>query len=152
MRIYNTLTRKIDEIKVHDTGKSKIKGKRLKMFVCGPTVYDHAHIGHARTYVFFDMLMRYMKYKGLNPFYVMNITDIDDKMIARAKQAGMTEKELSEIHTRSFLDDMKALNVQVTKYAKATDFIPQIINQVKTLLEKGYAYAVSYTHLTLPTN
>ncbi|OYT41176.1 cysteine--tRNA ligase [Candidatus Pacearchaeota archaeon ex4484_26] len=140
MRIYNTLTHKIDEIRIYDTGKSRVKGKRLKMFVCGPTVYDHAHIGHARTYVFFDMLMKYMKYRGLNPFYVMNITDVDDKIIAKARQTGISEKEIADIHTRSFFEDMKALNVKVTKYAKATDFIPQIINQVKILLDKGYAY------------
>lgn len=136
MKLYNTLTRKLDEIKPRD----KDKGEKLKLFVCGPTVYDHSHIGHARTYVFFDMLVRYLKYKGLKPYFLMNITDIDDKIITRANHTGMSEKEITEIHIKSFFDDMKALSVKITKFAKATDYIPQIINQVNALLKKGYAY------------
>lgn len=134
MKLYNTLTGKFDEI------RPRGKNKKLKLFVCGPTVYDHSHIGHARTYVFFDTLVRYLRYKGLKPFFLMNITDIDDKIIARARQTGMTTKEIATIHEKSFLEDMKALKVNVTKYARATDFIPQIMDQIKILLEKGYAY------------
>ncbi|MBU2496822.1 MAG: cysteine--tRNA ligase [Nanoarchaeota archaeon] len=133
MKIYNTLTQKLEEIKPR-------KDNKINMFVCGPTVYDHAHIGHARTYVFFDMLVKYLQYKKYKVFFLMNITDIDDKLIARAKQTETTEKELADIHIKSFFEDMKELHVKVTKYAKATDFIPQIIKQVKILLEKGYAY------------
>ncbi len=133
MKLHNTLTGKLEEIKPE-------KGKKLNLFVCGPTVYDHSHIGHARTYTFFDTLVKYLKYEGLKPFFLVNVTDIDDKMIARANQTGIPIKEIVDLHLKSFLEDMKALNVKFAKYAKATDFIPQIINQVNALLDKGYAY------------
>ena len=139
MKLFNTLTGKADEIKASEKNKSS-KSKNLKLFVCGPTVYDHSHIGHARTYIFFDTIAKYLRYNGFRVNFLVNITDIDDKMIARSSQSGIPVKEIAEAHLKSFLEDMKALGVKFTKYAKATDYMPEIIEQVKHLLDKGYAY------------
>lgn len=117
---------------------------KIKMFVCGPTVYDFAHIGNAKTYTQFDFIVRYLRARGYDVFYLQNITDLDDKIIVRAKEQGMTWRELSDKYTEIYFEDMKALhNESVTKYAKATDFIPQIVAQVKVLEEKGFAYRAS---------
>ncbi len=134
MKVYNTLTReKEDFVPIHKN--------RVNMFVCGPTVYDMPHIGHARTYVAFDAIARYLRYKGYQVFYLMNITDIDDKMIQRANERGIAVKELARQYTDAFMQDMEALGVtSVNLYANATDYIDEIIWQVKTLIEKGYAY------------
>jgi len=133
MKLYNTLTREFDEI---NAGKDK----KLNIFVCGMTVNDFPHIGHARTFTFFDTLVRYLRFKGFKTNFLMNITDIDDKIIAKSKQVGMEVKEIVDIHSKRFFEDMKLLGVKVTKYAWATDYIPEIINQIKILLDKGYAY------------
>lgn len=134
--VYNTLTRQKEEfIPIH--------GNRVNMFVCGPTVYDYSHLGHARTYIVFDVIARYLRYKGHSVFYLMNITDIDDKMIKRANETGMPVKELADGFTNAFYEDMKKLNVMsVNLYAKATEHVDEIISQIKTLIEKGFAYDV----------
>ena len=133
MKIYNTLTRKVDNFPFK-------KGSKIRFFVCGPTVYDDSHIGHARTYVFFDVVARFLNFAGHNVFFLMNLTDIDDKIINRAKEMGVNWKQVSETYTKSFFDNMKSLNVKVTRYAPATKFMKEIIWQVSKLLEKGYAY------------
>jgi cysteinyl-tRNA synthetase len=121
-----------------------IHGNRVNMFVCGPTVYDHAHIGHARTYLAYDMIARYLRYKGFSLFYLMNITDVDDKIIERAKQKNIDPLELSKNFNKEFLDDMASLNMMSTSlFAKASEHLPEIIDQIKRLLEKGYAYRVN---------
>jgi cysteinyl-tRNA synthetase len=113
------------------------------MFVCGPTVYDESHIGHARTYLAYDIIARYLRAKGFNVFYLMNITDIDDKIINRANASGENALLLAESFTKEFLQDMESLRItSVNLYAKASDHIPEIIDQVKVLIEKGYAYVV----------
>ena len=151
MKLFNTLTGKIDEIisldkqgksneKSKEKGKGADRGKKLNLFVCGPTVYDHSHIGHARTYVFFDMIAKYLHYQGFKTNFLINITDIDDKMIARSSQSGVPVPEIARVHLQSYLEDMRALGVKFTKYARATDYMPEIIQQVKQLLDKGYAY------------
>ena len=89
LTVYNTLTRQKEEFK-------PLIGNRVFMFVCGPTTYDHSHLGHARTYVAFDVIARYFRYKGYDLFYLMNITDIDDNIINRASELGITETELAE--------------------------------------------------------
>ena len=115
----------------------------LKMFVCGPTVYDYIHIGNARTFVVFDVIAKYLRYRGYDLNYIQNITDIDDRIIKRAQETGQLWKELSEKFEKIFLDNMKSLKVDsVDKYPRATDHIPEIIKQVKTLIEKGNAYLI----------
>lgn len=136
MKIYNTLSGKKEELPAG-------KGKKLRLFVCGPTVYDYSHIGHARTYIFFDFLTRYLKLKGYKVFYLQNITDVDDKIIERAKNEGKTAAEVGEFFTKAYLDDMKALGVTVVDtYAPATKFIPEIVKQVQALIKKGYTYKI----------
>jgi cysteinyl-tRNA synthetase len=138
LRIYNTLTRKKTPF-VPREGHSN--GKYVRLFVCGPTVYDYSHIGHARTYVAFDVIVRYLRYRGYEVYYLQNITDIDDKIIARARETGMSCQELAETFTRAYLEDMRALRVtSVRKYAPATEYIDAIVVQVQRLFEQGYAY------------
>lgn len=113
------------------------------MFVCGPTVYDYPHLGHARTYIVFDVIARYLRYKGYSVFYLMNITDVDDKMIQRANKLKISVKELADKFTKAFDEDMKRLYVDsVNLYAKATEHVDEIISQIKALIEKGFAYEV----------
>jgi len=136
LRFYNTLSRKKEGFKPRKEG-------RVNLFVCGPTVYDFSHIGHARTYIAFDMMAKYLKEKGFKVFYLQNITDIDDKIIKRAKEKKMLPRKLSKDFEKEYLKDMKSLKVDsVTKYARATEHIPEIISQVKRLLKKGYAYQI----------
>lgn len=136
IRIYNTLSRKKNVIK-------PLKDKKVTLFVCGPTVYDFSHIGHAKTYIVFDCFAKYLTYLGFTVFYLQNITDIDDKIIARSRERGVLVKDLAEAFTKEHVKNMKALGVtSVTKYAKATHYIKEIISQVKRLLDKGYAYAL----------
>lgn len=121
-----------------------IHENRVNMFVCGPTVYDHAHIGHARTYLAYDVIARYLRYKGFSLFYLMNITDVDDKIIERGKQRKINPLELSKNFNKEFLDDMISLNMLSTNlFAKASEHIPEMIDQIQRLLEKGYAYRVN---------
>ncbi len=137
IKIYNTLTRKKDLL-------VPIKGKKINLFVCGPTVYDFSHIGHARTYVMFDCFSKYLKQSGFNVSYLQNITDVDDKIIQRAREKGVSAKDLAVAFEKEYLKDMKALGVtSVNKYARATSHIKEIISQVERLLKKGYAYKLA---------
>ena len=114
----------------------------MEFFVCGPTVYDTSHIGHARTYLAFDMITKYLREKEYDVFYLQNITDIDDKIIERAKDKDPLA--LAKQFENEYYKDMAALgNDSVTKYARATDYIKQIIAQVKVLVEKSYGYESS---------
>lgn len=134
--LFNTLTKKKEKFVPIDSGK-------VNFFVCGPTVYDYAHIGNAKTYTQFDFIVRYLRYQGLNVFYLQNITDIDDKILKRARESGIPCKELTQKYEKLYMEDMKKLNnMSVSKYARATDYIDQITKQVKILAEKGYAYTI----------
>lgn len=134
MNIYNTLSGKIEAL-------SPIKKGKINLFVCGPTVYDDSHIGHARTYVAFDMLVNYLKHLGYEVFYLQNITDIDDKIIKRAKEGNVKPKDLARQFEKEYMADMQTLQVKsITKYARATEHIKEIISQVERLLAKGFAY------------
>lgn len=134
IKIYNTLTRKKEEF-------NPMHENRVKLFVCGPTVYDDSHIGHARTYISFDMIARYLKYHGFSVFYLQNITDIDDKIINRASQLNIEPIELARKFEKKYLQDMKILGVEnVNLYGRATEHLSEIIKQIKTLIEKGFAY------------
>ncbi len=135
IKIYNTLSKKKENLVVRN-------GSPLKIFVCGPTVYDFPHLGHAKTYTQFDFIVKFLRFKGISTIYLQNITDIDDKIIKRAKENGESTESLSERFEGIYKEDMLSLgNDSVDKYARATDHIPQIQSQVEALLEKGYAYA-----------
>lgn len=139
MEIFNTLSKKKEVVKPF----GRAQGKKLKLFVCGPTVYDFSHIGHARTYIAFDVIVRFLKTKKFDVFYLQNITDIDDKIIKRAAETQESWHALASRFEKEYLKDMKALRVlSVNKYARATDYIPEIISQVARLLEKEHAYVI----------
>jgi len=143
LKIYNTLTGKKEIFKPIKKPAGRQAGKKVNLFVCGPTVYDYSHIGHARTYVTFDSFVKYLKEQGYRVFYLQNITDIDDKIIARAREKGVSPKDLASAFGKEHLKNMKTLRVNsVTKYAKATSYIKEIISQVKRLQDKGYAYKI----------
>ncbi len=134
--LYDTLTGKKEVVK-------KPVGRPLGLFVCGPTVNDVSHIGHGRTYLVFDALAKFLRSVGVSVFYLQNITDVDDKIIARAKKDGLTPKSVSEKFSKEYKRDMKSLGIDsVSKYAEATKFIPQIVRQVKKLILKGFAYEI----------
>src|SRR3989344_2049780 len=134
IKIYNTLSGKKELLK-------PLKGKKINLFVCGPTVYDFCHLGHAKTYVVFDCFAKYLKQVGFDVFYLQNITDIDDKIILRAREKGVLAQDLAEAFFKEYVKDMDALHVNsVKKYAKATDYIKEINSQITRLAEKEYVY------------
>lgn len=136
MRIYNTMTRQKEEFVPITEGE-------VKMYSCGPTVYDYFHIGNARPFIIFDTLRRYLEYLGYKVTFVQNFTDIDDKMINRANKEGITVKELGERFINEYFKDAEALGIKrATIHPKATENIAAIIDVVKRLEEKGYAYNV----------
>lgn len=139
MKIYNTLTRRKDEfVPIHE-------GK-VGIYVCGPTVYDYIHIGNARPMIVFDTLRRYLEYKGYDVNYVSNFTDVDDKIIKRANEEGVESAVISERYIAECKKDMEALNVrEATTHPKATEEIPDMIEMVQTLIDKGHAYEVNGT-------
>lgn len=135
MKIFNTLTRQKEELKPIDPNE-------LKVYACGPTVYNYIHIGNARPLCVFDTFRRYMEYRGYNVKFVQNFTDIDDKIIRRANEEGTDYKTVSEKYIEEFRVDAKGLNVrEATVHPKATENIDEIISIVSALVEKGYAYA-----------
>jgi cysteinyl-tRNA synthetase len=136
IRIYNSLTRKKEEF-------VPVKEGSVTMYVCGPTVYSLSHIGHARSAVSFDVIYRYLKYRGYKVKYARNYTDVDDKIIKRANEEGVDPKELAERYIKEFDDDMEALGIEVPTYRpKATETIKEIIEVTKKLVDNGSAYAV----------
>nr|WP_304230682.1 cysteine--tRNA ligase [Lactobacillus kitasatonis] len=136
LKVYNTLTRKKEEFKPLVSGQ-------ISMYVCGPTVYNYIHIGNARSSIAFDTIRRYFEYKGYKVKYVSNFTDVDDKMINEARAEGTTVPKLAEKFINAFLEDTTALNIEpATLHPRATHEIKDIINFVKVLIDKGYAYEV----------
>jgi len=134
LRLYNTLTRKREAFKPIEAGK-------VKMYSCGPTVYDFAHVGNLRAFVFVDILKRFLKYKGLKVKHVMNITDVDDKTIKKSKEQEKSLKEFCDFYEKSFLDDLKTLNVQIPDIMpRATEHVKEMIDIIEELKEKGLAY------------
>ena len=134
LRVTNTLTgqKEVFEPLIPDL---------VRMYVCGPTPYDHTHIGHARAYTIFDLIRRYLELKGYRVFHVMNITDIDDKIIRRAKELNMPWEEVPKKYTEEFLDIITKLNIKMPHVMpKVTEHIEEIIEFIKGLIEKGYAY------------
>ena len=134
MQVYNTLTNRKEEFVPIEPGK-------VRMYVCGPTVYNFFHIGNARPFVVFDTLRRYFKYRGYEVKFVQNFTDVDDKIINRAKEEGITAPEVSEKYIKEYFNDAEALNVmKADVHPKVSEHIPEIIDFVQTLIDKGYAY------------
>ena len=133
MKVFNTLARKKEEFLP--------QGDEVKMYVCGVTPYDDAHLGHAMSYIIFDVIRRYLRYRGYKVKYVQNVTDIDDKIIDRANKRHISIKELAEIFTNSFKEDMNSLNIEPPdENPRATEVIPDIIEIVRGLIDKGYGY------------
>lgn len=136
MKFYNTLTNQTEEFKPIEPGK-------IRMYVCGPTVYNYIHIGNARPIVVFDILARYFRYKNYKVEYVQNFTDIDDKMINKANEEGKTVQEIADRYIDAFLEDTKKLNISEDIIRpKATDYVQDMIITIETLIDKGYAYVL----------
>lgn len=136
MRIYNSLSQQKEEF-------VPISEDEVKIYVCGPTVYNFFHLGNARPFVVFDTLRRYLEYLGYKVNFVQNFTDVDDKIINRAKEEGLTAPEISEKYIAEYFKDTKALNIHpATTHPRVSENIQQIIEFISTLIEKGYAYQV----------
>jgi cysteinyl-tRNA synthetase len=134
LRLYNTLTRKTEPFEPAD-------GKTVRMYTCGPTVYDYAHIGNFRTFLFEDLLRRYLRYKGYGILHVMNITDVDDKTIAGAKRTGKTLREYTDTYEQAFFEDLAALNIERPEICpRATEHIPEMLELIRRLESRGHTY------------
>ncbi|MDR0356878.1 MAG: cysteine--tRNA ligase [Clostridiales Family XIII bacterium] len=134
MRVYNTLTRQKEEFKPIDENE-------IKIYVCGPTVYNYFHIGNARPFVVFDTLRRYLEYRGNRVKFVQNFTDVDDKIIAKAREDGVSATEVGEKYIEAYYEDAAALNVKkASVHPRVTENIDEIIALIETLEKKGYAY------------
>ncbi len=134
IKIYNTFTRKKEDFK-------PVEKNKIKMYVCGMTVYSDAHIGHARTYFAFDMIRRYLEYKGYNVNYIQNITDVDDKIINAANKEGVDPLEYSKKFADRCLKDLDSLGIRrADTYPKASETIPEMIKMTEKIIENGYGY------------
>lgn len=134
MRLFNTAGLKLEDFVPRQPGK-------VTMYCCGPTVHDRAHIGNFRTFLFEDVLFRYLQYKNFDVQYVMNITDVDDKTILKARKQKLSLGEYTDIYTKAFFEDRDTLRIlPANKYPRATDHIPEMIDLIQILLDKGYAY------------
>lgn len=136
MRLFNTLTNKKEEFKPIEEGK-------VSIYICGPTVYNHAHIGNTRPMIVFDVLRRTFEYLGNDVTFVSNYTDVDDKIIKAAKAEGITEKELTDKYIKAYEDVRAGLNIEDPTYKpRVTETMPEIIDFIQALIDKGYAYEV----------
>jgi cysteinyl-tRNA synthetase len=134
IRFFNTLTRRKEKF-------TPIEPDKVRMYTCGPTVYDYAHIGNYRAFLFEDLLKRWLEYRGFKVTHVMNLTDVDDKTIKGSQKQQIPLKQYTAHYTNAFFEDIKALNIKPADYyPKATDHIPEMIALVKKLIQKGYAY------------
>ncbi len=146
MKVFNTLSKTKEELVPINEGEYKI-------YACGPTVYNYIHIGNARPLCVFDVLRRYLEYRGNKVTFVQNFTDIDDKIIKRANEENMTFEEVSKKYIEEYWTDAKGMNVrEATIHPKATENIDEIISIIETLVEKGYAYPVSNGDVYFSTN
>jgi cysteinyl-tRNA synthetase len=134
MRIYNTLSRQVEEF-------IPLEGNKVRMYFCGPTVYDFAHIGNFRTFVMSDILHRYLKFRGYDVTFVMNLTDVDDKTIRGAMKEGISLKEYTDRYAKAFFEDLETMRIEkATYYPRATETINDIVEFIKVLMSKGHAY------------
>ena len=136
LKLYNTLTKKVEEF-------NPINPPYVGMYICGPTVYDFFHIGNARTFIMADMIRKYLEYKGYNVNFVMNLTDIDDKIIKKSIEEKILVKEVTKKYSEAFFEDIERLRIKkATSYPKATENIDEILQMIKTLVDNGFAYNV----------
>ena len=134
MRFYNTMSNKIEEFKTIENGK-------VKMYVCGPTVYNYIHLGNARPIIVFDTLARYFKYRGYDVTYIQNFTDVDDKIIKRSNEEGISVEQVTEKYIEGFFEDIEPLNISDDIIRpKVTENMPEIIEIIKKLIDEGFAY------------
>ena len=134
MKIYNTYSRQLEDFQPIEPGK-------VKMYVCGPTVYNYIHVGNARSVVAFDLVRKYLEFRGFEVQYISNFTDVDDKIINGAKAANMTTTDFSERYIAAFYEDTDALNVKrASQNPKATEFIEAMIEFIQELVDKEFAY------------
>jgi cysteinyl-tRNA synthetase len=134
IKLFNTLSRQKEDFKPIKTGN-------VGMYTCGPTVYDYAHIGNFRAFVFEDLLKRWLEYRGYQVTHVMNLTDVDDKTIKGSQTQTKPLRQYTDFYAAAFFEDIKALNIELaTFYPRATDHVPEMVNLIKTLLRKGIAY------------
>lgn len=134
LKVYDSLTRQMELFVAPSSGE-------VKIFVCGPTVYDYLHLGHARTYIAFDIIVRYLKFLGHRVSYLMNVTDVAERVVQRAEQLKKAPLELAHEYETAFLEDMRSLRIDsVDRYERASDYIPQMIDQVTGLIKNGVAY------------
>ncbi len=134
--LYNTLTKSMEELKPLREGE-------IRIYMCGPTVYDYIHIGNARSFVAFDIIRRYLEYKGFKVKFLSNITDVDDKTIRRAKEMNLSLQQLGELFTNAYFEDIDKLGIKRADFnPRATQHIEEMIELIEKLIEKGYAYVV----------
>jgi len=135
LRIYNTRTRRKEPFSV--------SGPRVRMYVCGPTTYDYSHVGHARSYIVFDVVRRYLEFLGHDVVHVQNFTDVEEVITKRAHEVGMDPKDFAEKYIRAYLEDMAALNVKpAIVFPRVSEHIPEILECVRGLVARGYGYGV----------
>jgi len=133
-RLYNTLTRRVEPF-------APAEGDTVRIYSCGPTVYNPAHLGNFRTFLFVDLLRRVLRLRGWSVKQVMNLTDVDDKIIKRAAEQGKTIREVTEPVTEIFFQDRDYLRIEPAEvYPKATDYVPQMVDLVRQLVDRGVAY------------
>src|SRR5271163_1831654 len=133
LRLYNTLSGKVEEFRTIDPGK-------VRMYACGPTVYDYGHIGNFRTFVAVDLLYRFLRQSGYDVRYVMNITDVDDKIIRNAARDGVTVQQYTAKFVQAFLEDSATLSIEKPILVRATEHIPEMADFIAGLEKKGFAY------------
>src|SRR5579862_7208974 len=135
IRFYNTLSGKVDDF-------VPLTNNEVRMYTCGPTVYDFAHIGNYRTFLFQDVLRRYLRYLGYELRHVVNVTDVDDNTIRNAQAAGLPLRTYTDKYIQAFLADRQLLSLEEPEFwARATDSIPEMVNLIQALLQKGFAYS-----------
>src|SRR5262245_10837690 len=133
LRLYNTLSNQIEEFK-------PLEPNRVRMYACGPTVYGFGHIGNFRTFIAVDLLERYLRQRGYQVRYVMNITDVDDKIIRNSAREGVSVKQYTERYEKAFLEDSEFLNIEPPELVRATDHIQEMAKFIADLEKEGFAY------------
>src|SRR5579863_2016437 len=133
LRLFNTMSSRIEEFQ-------PLRDHEVRMYACGPTVYDYGHIGNFRTFIAVDLLHRFLRQSGYTVQYVMNITDVDDKIIRNAAQNGVSVQQYTAKYERAFVEDSAMINIEAPKLVRATEHIPEMAAFVSKLVEKGIAY------------